>query len=76
MEDPESAHGRAMFTGKTVVLTGSLEAFSRDELAEKLRALGAKVTGSVSKKTDLVIVGGHRWQQVRQSPQPGHRDLG
>ena len=45
------------FAGKTVVLTGTLENFERTELSEKLERLGAKVTGSVSKKTDLVIVG-------------------
>ena len=45
------------FAGKTVVLTGALEHFSRDEMTEKLEAAGAKVTGSVSKKTDYVIVG-------------------
>ena len=43
--------------GKTVVLTGTLATMSRDEAADKLRQLGAKVTSSVSKKTDLVIVG-------------------
>ncbi|MEM1445551.1 MAG: NAD-dependent DNA ligase LigA [Planctomycetota bacterium] len=43
--------------GKTVVLTGTLERFTRPVLAEKLEALGAKVTGSVSKKTDLLIAG-------------------
>ncbi|BET97363.1 NAD-dependent DNA ligase LigA [Xenorhabdus taiwanensis] len=43
--------------GKTVVLTGSLSRLSRDEAKDKLTALGAKVTGSVSKKTDLVIAG-------------------
>ncbi len=42
---------------KTVVLTGSLSHFSRDEAKEKLREVGAKVTGSVSKKTDFVIAG-------------------
>jgi DNA ligase (NAD+) len=42
---------------KTVVLTGSLEHFTREALTERLAGLGAKVTGSVSKKTDLVIVG-------------------
>jgi DNA ligase (NAD+) len=43
--------------GKTIVLTGSLERFTRDELSEKLRELGASVTGSVSTNTDLVIAG-------------------
>ncbi len=45
------------FSGKTVVLTGTLESFTRPELTERLEALGAKVSGSVSKKTDLVIAG-------------------
>lgn len=45
------------FTGKTVVLTGTLSQLTRDEAKDKLKKLGAKVTGSVSKKTDLVIAG-------------------
>ncbi|WJM87328.1 NAD-dependent DNA ligase LigA [Dickeya chrysanthemi] len=45
------------FAGKTVVLTGSLSLLSRDEAKDRLTALGAKVSGSVSKKTDLVIAG-------------------
>lgn len=45
------------FYGLTVVLTGKLEHFTREDLKERLENLGAKVTGSVSKKTDLVIVG-------------------
>lgn len=47
----------SFFTGKTVVLTGTLHQLTRDEATERLEALGAKVTGSVSKKTDLVIAG-------------------
>ncbi|MCF0111753.1 MAG: NAD-dependent DNA ligase LigA [Erysipelotrichaceae bacterium] len=45
------------FTGKTVVLTGTLSKYDRKEATEKLEQLGAKVTSSVTKKTDLVIYG-------------------
>jgi DNA ligase (NAD+) len=45
------------FAGKTVVLTGTLSSMSRSEAATLLESLGATVTGSVSKKTDLVIAG-------------------
>jgi DNA ligase (NAD+) len=47
----------SVFAGKTIVLTGTLEQFTREELTERLEALGARVTGSVSRKTDLLIVG-------------------
>lgn len=46
-----------LFTNKTIVLTGTLEHFKRNDLKEKLEALGAKVSGSVSKNTDLLIAG-------------------
>ncbi|MNY45567.1 DNA ligase [compost metagenome] len=45
------------FFGKTIVLTGTLSSMGRDECAKKLEAMGAKITGSVSKKTDIVIAG-------------------
>ena len=45
------------FSDKTVVLTGTLSILTRDEAKAKLKQLGAKVTGSVSKKTDFVIAG-------------------
>jgi len=45
------------FSGKTVVLTGTLESMGRKEATELLEGLGAKVTGSVSKATDVVIAG-------------------
>jgi DNA ligase (NAD+) len=53
----EQAKGPQPFAGKTVVLTGSLSTMSRNQAAEKIRAAGGNVSGSVSKKTDFVLVG-------------------
>ncbi len=47
----------SFFNGKTVVITGTLETISRSALTEQLEGLGAKVAGSVSKKTHIVIAG-------------------
>ncbi|WP_174615855.1 NAD-dependent DNA ligase LigA [Virgibacillus ihumii] len=49
--------GDSVFTGKTVVLTGKMEWFTRKEAKEAIEQLGGTVTGSVSKKTDFVIAG-------------------
>ncbi len=46
-----------MFYDKTVVITGKFEGINRDTLTEKMQSLGAKVTGSVSKKTDFLLCG-------------------
>ena len=57
---PEGAPQRSSdgpLAGKTVVLTGGLASMSRDEAGAKLEALGAKVSGSVSKKTSIVVAG-------------------
>ncbi|WP_119729164.1 NAD-dependent DNA ligase LigA [Thermomonospora amylolytica] len=53
----EGAGGPRPLEGVTVVVTGSLEHYSRDSATEAVQTLGGKVTGSVSKKTDFVIVG-------------------
>ena len=52
-----AARSDSPFAGKTIVVTGTLENWKRGDLKEKLESLGAKVTGSVSKKMDLVIAG-------------------
>lgn len=52
-----AAETTAEFSGKTIVLTGKLETFSRNELKQQLELLGANVTGSVSSNTDLLIAG-------------------
>jgi DNA ligase (NAD+) len=57
---PEGAPQRATegpLAGKTVVLTGGLASMTRDEAGVRLEALGAKLSGSVSKKTSLVVAG-------------------
>ncbi|MBA4494798.1 NAD-dependent DNA ligase LigA [Paenactinomyces guangxiensis] len=56
-EETEPAAADNPFAGKTVVITGTLEQMSRNEATQLLESLGASVTGSVSKKTDLLIAG-------------------
>lgn len=54
---PEGVAESARLNGKTVVLTGTLTAMTRDEAKQRLEAMGAKVAGSVSRKTDFVVAG-------------------
>lgn len=60
-----------LLSGKTFVLTGELTAFSRKEAGEKLEALGAKVSGSVSKKTNCVIAGEAAGSKLRKAQELG-----
>lgn len=59
------------FNGKTVVVTGSLTQFSREEIQEKLETLGAKASGSVSKRTDYVIAGEKAGSKLTKAQQLG-----
>jgi len=70
-EAPQVIHTDSFFNGKTVVLTGTLHQLTRDEAAKKLEALGAKVTGSVSSKTDLVIAGEKAGSKLAKAQQLG-----
>ena len=54
---PAGEQAPSPLAGKTFVLTGTLESMSRDDAKRRLQALGAKVTGSVSKRTDFVVAG-------------------
>lgn len=63
-----AAGGDTFFTGKTCVLTGELASMTRKEAAERIREHGGKVTSSVSKKTDYVIIGdnpGSKYERAR-----------
>ena len=61
----------SIFSGKTVVLTGTLPTMTRDEAARRLEACGAKISGSVSKKTDFVVAGESAGSKLTKA-----RDLG
>ncbi|MFQ6752554.1 MAG: NAD-dependent DNA ligase LigA [Clostridia bacterium] len=73
INESETTSVNPHFTNKTIVLTGSLTNYTRPDLTKILMNLGANVTGSVSKKTDLVIVGADAGSKLDKAKELGIR---
>ena len=65
------SESNGIFTGKTVVVTGTLLHYSRQSITDKLEELGAKVSGSVSKNTDFLIAGEKAGSKLAKAKQFG-----
>ena len=74
--EPEEAPRGGAFAGKTVVLTGSLTKLSRDEAKAEIERRGGKVSGSVSRKTDLVVLGEEAGSKAAKARELGVKVVG
>ncbi len=70
-----AAAAAGIFAGKTFVLTGTLPTLTREEATAKIEALGGKVTGSVSKKTDFVLAGTEAGSKLAKAQELGVKIL-
>ncbi len=70
-EMPKAGASNSQFSGKTVVITGTLSQMTRDQAKELLESLGARVTGSVSKRTDFVLAGENPGSKVEKAKELG-----
>ena len=75
MEDDGGAAGQRVLAGLTVVVTGSLEGFSREEAAEAIASRGGRAASSVSAKTDFVVVGANAGSKASRAESLGVRTL-
>jgi DNA ligase (NAD+) len=73
---PEQVEARGFFAGKTVVLTGALSRLSRDEAKAEIERRGGKVSGSVSRKTHLVVAGEEAGSKLDKARELGVRVVG
>jgi len=74
--EPEEVEARGPLAGKTVVLTGGLARLSRDDAKAEIERRGGKVSGSVSRKTDLVVAGEEAGSKLKKARELGVKVIG